>query len=104
MADVQGHLCFGCHIGLLCYAQTAGVRAERRTRSINRGVRSMPDFKEGDIVKLKSGGPDMTVTNPKSLGDQVVCKWFAGSKVQEGKFHPDSLEHVEDDGDTDKSS
>ena len=65
----------------------------------------MPEFKEGDIVKLKSGSPNMTVTDERGTDGNVECKWFAGSKLQTGRFHPESLEYVEEDGDdTDKSS
>lgn len=34
----------------------------------------MEDFKVGDVVVLKSGGPNMTVTN--SEGDKVEVRWF----------------------------
>ena len=34
----------------------------------------MEDFKVGDVVRLKSGGPDMTVTSVK---ERIIhCKWF----------------------------
>lgn len=51
-------------------------------------------FKKGDIVKLKSGGPKMTVDDPMSAigGGTVECQWFAGSKLQQGYFDPESLE------------
>ena len=55
-------------------------------------------FAIGDIVKLKSGGPEMTV---KSLPDPIDwpqnyyrCQWFAGKKLESGTFPPDSLELV----------
>ncbi len=34
----------------------------------------MNDFKIGDLVQLKSGGPVMTVTYLD--GDKVHCRWF----------------------------
>lgn len=35
----------------------------------------MSEFKEGDVVFLKSGGPAMTVTEIKD--DQIsLCEWF----------------------------
>ncbi|PKC35341.1 hypothetical protein V462_11515 [Pantoea ananatis 15320] len=61
-------------------------------------------FKVGDVVKLKSGGPDMTI---KKLGesynrDQEIyqwdntytCQWFAGKKLESGSFPHDSVEQV----------
>jgi uncharacterized protein YodC (DUF2158 family) len=53
-------------------------------------------FKAGDVIRLKSGGPKMTVT---SVADEwgapmVYCVWFVGTKEQSGKFPPATLEHV----------
>ena len=41
-------------------------------------------FKIGDIVLLKSGGPKMTVT--AILQKVVHTAWFAGSKKEQGAF------------------
>lgn len=46
-------------------------------------------FKVGDVVQLKSGGPRMTVHEVLSGG--VRCKWFAGSKLEEGYFEVEAL-------------
>jgi len=47
----------------------------------------------GDIVKLKSGGPEMTVQ--KEYGDGTYrCQWFAGKKLEGGIFPVESLELV----------
>jgi uncharacterized protein YodC (DUF2158 family) len=52
-------------------------------------------FKTGDIVQLKSGGPNMTV---KDVGDatfgkpEYICQWFGGRKLEQGIFPQDSLE------------
>lgn len=53
-------------------------------------------FKTGDIVRLKSGGPEMTV---KEFRDRpqlrdYTCQWFAGKKLESGHFEEDSLEFV----------
>ncbi|RON67545.1 hypothetical protein BK675_16015 [Pseudomonas fluorescens] len=61
------------------------------------------DPQVGSIVKLKSGGPDMTVqevvigyTTKKPTGD-VDCQWFAGKKLEKGRFPVASLELVTQD-------
>ena len=47
------------------------------------------EIKKGDIVQLKSGGPQMTVEgfkwNPfagKYDTDEVLCSWFKGDEKQ----------------------
>ncbi len=57
------------------------------------------EFKVGTVVKLKSGGPDMTVKEHiHSMNNQPTykyrCQWFAGKKLEEGIFPGDSLEQV----------
>lgn len=47
-------------------------------------------FKSGDKVVLKSGGPEMTVRT--SSPDEIVCQWFAGKKLEQGRFSPSSLD------------
>ena len=52
-------------------------------------------FAVGDIVKLKSGGPEMTVqTRPETPSKIYNCQWFAGKKLEAGRFPADSLELV----------
>jgi uncharacterized protein YodC (DUF2158 family) len=49
----------------------------------------------GTIVKLKSGGPDMTVRRfTNDAGTVVDCQWFAGKKLENGIFPIESLELV----------
>lgn len=56
---------------------------------------SQVKFAVGNIVKLKSGGPDMTVkTTPTENGTSYDCQWFAGKKLESGRFPADSLELV----------
>lgn len=53
------------------------------------------EFKSGDIVKLKSGSPEMTVKSfSVSQGNSYICQWFAGKKLEQGFFKADSLESV----------
>lgn len=50
-------------------------------------------FSKGDIVKLKSGSPLMTVYGVKmnTLNQRILCQWFIGSILQADEFHPDML-------------
>lgn len=49
----------------------------------------------GSIVKLKSGGPEMAVqTLPQEHATYYTCQWFAGKKLESGRFPADSLELV----------
>lgn len=53
-----------------------------------------PTFYPGQVVKLKSGGPRMTVAgadSPQNMG-KVLCMWFhADSLSQSGYFDPATL-------------
>ena len=54
-------------------------------------------YKVGDLVKLRSGGPTMTVkTVPNALdfdeGRPYRCQWFAGKKAETEVFPEASLE------------
>ncbi|MFZ5733662.1 MAG: YodC family protein [Pseudomonadota bacterium] len=55
----------------------------------------------GDVVRLKSGGPKMTVT---ALGDRlgtlsVWCSWFVGSKKDSEVFPVEAVELAKLDSD-----
>ena len=50
-------------------------------------------FKKGDVVRLKSGGPDMSVEMISK--DQVMCTWFNGKKTESQEFDQAVLEKVE---------
>ncbi len=48
-------------------------------------------FKIGDVVQLKSGGPDMIISKihgpaPGSNQETVLCQWFGGRKLEQGVF------------------
>lgn len=61
-------------------------------------------FKSGDVVRLKSGGPKMTVSTYKKItpfkgqpydtDTEVICEWFDGNTPYDRIFHQDSLEKV----------
>ncbi len=68
----------------------------------------MATIKVGDVVRLKSGGPVMTVehdplANPDLdyIADEiahkvrVTCTWFEGSELRVDRFHPHALMHCE---------
>ena len=48
-------------------------------------------LKVGDLVRLKSGGPVMTVRDVNALDNHYWCQWFAGKKLELGNFPGDSL-------------
>jgi uncharacterized protein YodC (DUF2158 family) len=56
------------------------------------------EFKKGDIVRLKSGGPKMTVEDVvEDMGGDlsVYCTWFDEQRQhQKGGFAPGSLEPI----------
>jgi uncharacterized protein YodC (DUF2158 family) len=56
-------------------------------------------FKIGDTVRLKSGGPVMVVSQVEEYsgfdGLQALCKWFAGTKAEESLFPLETLEAAE---------
>jgi uncharacterized protein YodC (DUF2158 family) len=47
-------------------------------------------FKAGDIVRLKSGSPRMTLTSVDNRG-YVRTSWFGGAVQEHGDFHVDAL-------------
>lgn len=55
------------------------------------------EFKDGDIVVLKSGGPNMTVEVASTyMTGHVFCSWFdAKGQVHEKQFQPEALKLAE---------
>jgi uncharacterized protein YodC (DUF2158 family) len=66
----------------------------------------MQQFKIGDIVQLRSGGPNMTVEDIEPIpGKNLIdCQWFAGGKLNHGRFPPESLTKVEEEEKGEKSN
>jgi uncharacterized protein YodC (DUF2158 family) len=54
----------------------------------------MENLKTGDTVRLKSGGPIMTVGGKAAAGGWK-CHWFNGKELKEGLFHLEELESAE---------
>lgn len=56
-------------------------------------------FKPGDLVRLKSGGPVMTVKKANNYLEQwegtYSCSWFAGAKNNHRSFSEAALEPAE---------
>ena len=57
----------------------------------------MADIKVGSVVKLKSGGPVMTVTRiADETGTKLaICKWFVNDKAEQGNFPLEALQSWE---------
>lgn len=51
-------------------------------------------FEPGDVVRLKSGGPAMTVSHHGTAdnADDVMCEWFVGSARSQKVFTAATLE------------
>lgn len=51
----------------------------------------------GTVVRLKSGGPNMTVMqdapNDQS-GVQIACSWFERTELRHGRFAQGALERI----------
>jgi uncharacterized protein YodC (DUF2158 family) len=63
--------------------------------------REMDDFKVGDVVVLKSGGPLMTIHNirdvsPNDPNPGLSCIWFDNFKKVEDVFDARAVEHYRD--------
>lgn len=55
--------------------------------------RNLPEtFEQGDKVRLKKGGPVMTIQ--VAPDEMAYCVWFVGPKTHQGTFSQDSLELV----------
>lgn len=51
---------------------------------------------KGKKVKLKSGGPEMTVNEvvPTPFGPALACAWFDGTELKKDTFSPEAIELV----------
>ena len=54
-------------------------------------------FKIGDLVRLKSGGPIMTINTHSFETSLRQCVWFGeDDQIHSHDFHPDALNSEED--------
>ena len=91
----------GCEYGDTQAGGPVGHPLEGRLWEEAGGIQHMEQFQTGDVVRLKSGGPCMTIT---AIGDYsgwtmspshtVSCMWFEGQKKQETVFDVAILEKV----------
>jgi uncharacterized protein YodC (DUF2158 family) len=51
-------------------------------------------WKPGDLVKVKSGGPVMTVSDEDEIG-RVICEWFDGKVPVSRSFAAAALKKYE---------
>ena len=79
------------------------MTAGTRVRSILAGADDLPrargdsldTFEQGDKVRLKSGGPTMTISSRAvGSGNRYVCQWFEGHTMEHRVFPVDDLELV----------
>lgn len=54
-------------------------------------------YKTGDGVRLKAGGPKMTVSHYDRINGRVYCQWFDGTEKKDGGFPEHSLEPAGED-------
>jgi len=64
------------------------------TKTVSKTFNQYEDFAVGDVVRLRSGGPNMTVDGDS--GSRIICTWFeSGSNIwHSGDFHQATLEKV----------
>jgi uncharacterized protein YodC (DUF2158 family) len=56
------------------------------------------NWKAGDVVTLKSGGPNMTVAWIETEhGVTVWCDWFDENQKHRDGFYPDQLQRVSEE-------
>ena len=52
----------------------------------------MENFTIGSVVKLKSGGPNMTIKELDLEENYAFCVWYVDSELREGDFDTRTLE------------
>ena len=54
----------------------------------------MAKFKVGDTVRLRSGGPVMTVVNPEASATSAFCTWWHGGTFASASFKEEALKEA----------
>ena len=60
----------------------------------------MSELKEGDVVELKSNGPEMTIE--KIDGEEATCVWVRDENIIRGTFSSIVLKKCTEGGDLDR--
>lgn len=80
----------------LAQAKESGIDGEALNKAltlVNWERTTMPsDLKMGDVVKLKSGGPEVTIGETGYNALIVTCHWFSGKDHKTAQFPLDALE------------
>lgn len=50
----------------------------------------------GSVVRLKSGGPLMTIAG-REMSGAFICQWFVNDELKRGSFSSESLEDESDE-------
>lgn len=53
------------------------------------------EYKIGDIVQLKSGGPKMTISSLRDSANDYFCIWFKGANKESGYFKDEILKKAD---------
>ena len=53
-------------------------------------------YKVGEVVQLRSGGPNMTIFTVDEARKTVWTQWFVEGKVEHGEFAFDTLQKHQD--------
>ena len=49
----------------------------------------------GDVVQLKSGGPQMTVSGFSNVNGDAICQWFHNGNPNRGSYPANALKKTE---------
>ena len=55
----------------------------------------MAEFRVGDVVQLKSGGPRMTITSINEENGLLSTTWFDGTRQEKDSFPLGAVLHAE---------
>ena len=62
------------------------------TKTVSKTWNEFEDFNVGDVVRLKSGGPNMTIDNAAT--SRIICRWFEDHIMHTAESDQGALEKV----------